>query len=280
MPFALALSPFVKTAMGFKYLRATSLGQAAQLLRADPDAKLLAGGQSLLAAIKLGLTAPTQLIDLQDISPLLSITIEQEQLHIGAMVTHASIACSALVKQFCPMLAQLAQGIADQQVRNRGTIGGSISNHDPAACWPAGLLAVNAVIQTDRRQIPGDEFFTGLFSTALEPDEIVCSIKITRPRRASYIKFEQPASRFAIVGVAVAQLADQTARVAVTGLGMGVTRFKEAEEALAAQFSIAALTHIKYATDHVTSDIHANAEYRSHLASVLTRRATAKLINL
>jgi aerobic carbon-monoxide dehydrogenase medium subunit len=255
----------------FSYERAKNLEAATAMLRAQPDAKLLAGGQSLLASIKLGLSAPSLLIDVQGIAELKAIRLEGNQLVIGAMASHAAIASSSLVKQFSPMLAKLAHGIADQQIRNRGTIGGAISNNDPAACWPAGLLAMGAVVQTDRRRIQVDDFFSGLFSTALEPDEIVCSVAFPKPECAAYIKFEQPASRFAIVGVALAKFG-MTTRVAVTGIGMGVRRYAAAEISLSARFDVDAISGLKLDADDAMGDIHASAEYRCHLASVLTRR--------
>jgi aerobic carbon-monoxide dehydrogenase medium subunit len=256
----------------FSYQRATSIDAASAMLKEQSEAKLLAGGQSLLASIKLGLSAPSALIDLQGISTLQTIRIEASELVIGAMTSHASIAASDVVKQFSLMLAMLAHGIADQQIRNRGTIGGAIGNNDPAACWPAGLLALGAFVETNRRLISADDFFTGLFSTALEPDEIVCSIRFPKPKCAAYIKFEQPASRFAIVGVALARF-DSHTRVAITGLGMGVSRFASAEARLQKSFSLLALQGLKLDDPEVMGDIHASAEYRAHLAAVLTKRA-------
>jgi aerobic carbon-monoxide dehydrogenase medium subunit len=256
----------------FTYERAKTLEAAIAMLRSQPDAKLLAGGQSLLASMKLGLSAPSLLIDIQGLTELQAIRMDGDQLVIGAMASHAGIASSILVKQFSPMLAKLAHGIADQQIRNRGTIGGAISNNDPAACWPAGLLAMGAIVQTDRRRINTDDFFIGLFTTALEPDEIVCSVAFPKPERAAYIKFEQPASRFAIVGVALAKFG-MTTRVAVTGIGMGVRRFAAAESSLSLRFNVASIAGLRLEADDPMGDIHASAEYRCHLASVLTRRA-------
>jgi aerobic carbon-monoxide dehydrogenase medium subunit len=256
----------------FSYERAKSIANASVMLREQPDAKLLAGGQSLLASMRLGLCAPSTLIDLQGISELRSIVIEGNELVIGAMASHASIAASKVVSQFCPMISRLAHGIADQQIRNRGTIGGAVSNNDPAACWSAGLLALGTSIQTDRRRIGADDFFAGLFATVLEPDEIVCSIRFPKPERAAYIKFEQPASRFAIVGVALAKFGGIT-RVSVTGLGMGVLRHLAAETCLSTNFALPAFEQVKLDATDVMGDIHASAEYRAHLATVLTRRA-------
>ena len=261
----------------FDYRRVRDLPEAVQALRADPEAKLLAGGQSLLAAMRLGLCAPTQLLDLQDIPALHQLEEKDGGLWIGAMCTHAQIAASPTVQTVAPMLARLASGIADAQVRNRGTVGGSVSNADPAACWPAGLLAAAAVMHTDRRRIAVDDFFTGLFSTALEGDEVLCGIWVPRVPRACYLKFEQPASRFALTGVAVNATADGV-RVAVTGLGYGVRRFADAEAALQRQFSGAALQGIHLHADEASGDLHASAAYRAHLAGVLTRRAVAALV--
>jgi aerobic carbon-monoxide dehydrogenase medium subunit len=246
------------------------------MLKDNPEAKLLAGGQSLLASMRLGLSAPNLLIDLQSISQMSGIQTDANgQLWIGAMTTHAAIAASPLTKMFSPMLAGLAHGIADQQVRNRGTLGGAISNNDPAACWPAGLLAFGATIITSLREIGADEFFSGMFTTVLEPHEVVCAVRFPQPLKAAYLKFEQPASRFAIVGVAVTQF-EGVARVAITGLGMGVTRFIEAEQRLSKDYRAAVLSDCKLTVENAMSDIHASALYRTHLASVLCRRAVMK----
>jgi aerobic carbon-monoxide dehydrogenase medium subunit len=261
----------------FSYERARNLEAATAMLREQPDAKLLAGGQSLLASIKLGLSAPSLLIDIQGLTELQAIRMDGDELAIGAMASHAAIASSSLVRQFAPMLAKLAHGIADQQIRNYGTIGGAISNNDPSACWPAGLLAMGAVVQTDRRRIQADDFFVGLFATALEPDEIVCSVVFPKPERAAYIKFEQPASRFAIVGVALAKFG-MTTRVAVTGIGMGVRRYAAAESCLGARFDVDSISGLTLEADDAMGDIHASAEYRCHLATVLTRRAFLEAI--
>jgi aerobic carbon-monoxide dehydrogenase medium subunit len=262
----------------FAYRRVDSVGQAVALMKDNPEAKLLAGGQSLLASMRLGLSAPTLLIDLQSIAQMTGIRDEANgQLWVGAMVTHAEIARSSVVRRFCPMLADLAHGIADQQVRNRGTLGGAISNNDPAACWPAGLLALGATVITNQRELSADEFFSGMFSTALEPFEVVCAVRFPRPTKAAYLKFEQPASRFAIVGVAVAQMGVRT-RVAVTGLGMGVVRFDEAERCLSGDFQTSVLAECAIDSEHAMGDLHASAQYRAHLASVLCRRAVTKAL--
>lgn len=265
----------------FEYLRPTALPEVLQLLQDDPEAKLMAGGQSLLAAMKLRFAAPSKLIDLQGLPELRSLHLQgegdDEALWIGAMCTHAQVAASPLVQAWAPMLAALAGGIGDQQVRNRGTLGGSIANADPAACWPAGVLALNGTVCTDRREIAADDFFQGLFTTALEPDEVVLGVRFPRAPTAHYRKFEQPASRFALTGVAVAQLA-QGVRVAVTGLGNGVTRWREAELALSRQWSPEALSGLHFDEAQATGDVHASAEYRAHLALVLTRSAVQHLL--
>jgi aerobic carbon-monoxide dehydrogenase medium subunit len=260
--------------------RVGNMRDAMNILRERPDAKLLAGGQSLLPAMRLGLCAPSTLIDLQDVIGMGSILCSGPSLTLGSMLTHARIATSLTVRSFCPMLCELAAGIGDQQIRNCGTIGGAISNNDPAACWPAGLVALGAIIQTDRREIPADKFFTGLFQTALAFDEIVVAVKFSRPRYASYIKFEQPASRFALLGVAVSQSAGYSAevRVAVTGLGMGVTRFTEAQNCLNRSFSGESLSECRLDHSLAIGDLHASAEYRAHLATVLAGRAVRKAL--
>ncbi|MDB5849389.1 MAG: carbon monoxide dehydrogenase [Rhodoferax sp.] len=256
----------------FDYRRPQRLTEAIAQLRSDPDAKLLAGGQSLLAAMKLRFAAPSALIDLQDLPALNLLHEDGTGLWIGAMCCHAKVAASPLVRARAPMLAALAQGIGDQQVRHRGTLGGSIANADPAACWPAGVIALNGTVCTDRREIAADDFFTGLFGTALEADEIVCGVRFPAAGEAHYIKFEQPASRFALTGVAVAR-SPAGVRVAVTGLGNGIWRWRAAEQALADDFAPGVLQGLCVDPAEASGDIHASAEYRAHLAGVLTRRA-------
>ena len=256
----------------FQYRRPHDLAQALACLREDPQAKLLAGGQSLLPVMRLGLAAPSMLIDLQNIEALGALREESNGLWIGAMCTHARVACSPLVQRMAPVLARLAHGIGDQQVRNRGTLGGSISNADPAACWPAGVMALAGTVCTDRREIAADQFFTGLFSTALEPDELVCGVRFAPTTDACYLKFEQPASRFAMTGVAVCHRAGRV-RVAITGLGYGIFRWPAAEQALTRSFAPQALDGLALHPELASGDIHASAEYRAHLAAVLARRA-------
>ena len=238
----------------------------------------LAGGQSLLASMKLGMNQPDALIDLQDVPELRGINIfdSPSVLKLGAMQTHASIGNAQAVREFCPGLVELANGIADQQVRNIGTIGGSLANNDPAACWPAGVLALNATLVSSKRELSADEFFTGIFATTLGEDELLTQIKFLRPTAFKYLKFEQPASRFALLGVAVACFG-LTVRVAITGLGQGVQRWGEAEQALGKSFALAALEGLVFPTEHAMSDLHASAEYRAHLALVLCRRAVQSI---
>ena len=264
----------------FTYLRASSVTEAELLLRTHPEARALAGGQSLLAAMKLGLNAPSHLVDLQDIPDLQELRLDGDTLHIGAMVSHARIAHSPEVHAFCPMLCGLARGIADEQVRAVGTIGGSLANNDPAACWPAGVLALGATLVTSRRNIAADDFFSGLYGTALTPGEVVVAVRFGRPLAAHYLKHEQPASRFAMLGVAVARFegaGSATVRVAITGLGQGVVRWPAAEQALAGRWQLAALDGLTLDPGEALGDIHASAAYRAHLAAVLCRRGLAAL---
>lgn len=277
------------------YLRPSTLADAVNHLQLEPAARLLAGGQSLVAAMKLGLATPSHLVDLQRINELREIRLESDHLWIGAMVTHHQVATSNIVQKHLPMLSALANGIADQQVRNRGTIGGSVAFHDPSACWPTGVLASDATIVTQRREIRADDFFAGLYSTALDPDEIILGFKFDPSWRGVYLKSEQKASRFALVGVAIAVSGmgpETCVRVAITGLGHGVMRWFEAESVLSGPLlnsplqtdllhsgglSPDALLPIHLSPAEATSDLHASAAYRAHLAKVLCVRAVAKL---
>lgn len=264
----------------FEFLRPASLDVALQSIRAHPDARWLAGGQSLLAAMRLGLSAPSHLIDLQDIPGLQDIRLDGDTLQLGAMVTHARVAASDVVRRFCPMLAELAAGIADAQIRAVGTVGGALANNDPAACWPAGMLALDACFVTDRRTIPADAFFTGLYATALQAGEMLLAVRIPRPDAAHYIKQEQMASRFALVGVAVARFAtgaQSTVRIAVIGMGQGVQRWVDAEQRLSAQWAVAQLDGLAWNPSAALGDLHASADYRAHLARVLCRRCIAAI---
>lgn len=259
------------------YHRPASLAEAARLASGDPDARILAGGQSLLASVKLGLLAPTAFIDLAGIGELEGIRADAKNLTVGAMTTHAAVAASKDVRSRIPALAQLADGIGDAQVRNRGTIGGSIANSDPAADYPAAVLALNATIRTNRRKLTADGFFTGLFATALDPGELIAAIDFPVTAQAAYVKFPQPASRFALVGVFVAQTAGGV-RVAVTGAGACAFRATALEEALARSFTPRSCEGIRVAADSLNTDIHGSAAYRAHLIPVLTARAVQQIL--
>lgn len=263
-----------------QYLRPQSLAEVQACLQQHPQAQVLAGGQSLLAAMRLGLTQPSHLVDVQDVPELQEIHVTRQQLWLGAMVTHARIAAHPDIQHHHPMLAQLAQGIADPQVRNVGTIGGSLANNDPAACWPAGVLAYGATLVTSQREITADDFFTDLFTTALRPDEVLLGVRLPACTGAQYVKYEQPASRFAMVGVAITRTAaypHSAVRVAITGLGHGVTRWPEAEAALQAHWSVQSLDKLQLDAELAQSDVHASAIYRAHLGAVLCRRAVGAL---
>jgi carbon-monoxide dehydrogenase medium subunit len=261
----------------FNYHKASSVGDAAALLARNPDAKLLAGGQTLIAAMKLRLAAPPDLIDLGAVKDLSGIRTDGGALTIGAMTRHAEVAASKAVLQSIPALARLAASIGDRMVRNMGTIGGSIANNDPAADYPAGVLGLGATINTNKRKIAGDAFFKGMYETALEPGELITSISFPVPKRAAYAKFKNPASRYAIVGVFVSE-GTEGVRVAVTGAGPGAFRVAEMEKALASKFSPDAVAGIKVSANGLNSDIHASSEYRAHLVTVMAKRAVEAAI--
>jgi carbon-monoxide dehydrogenase medium subunit len=260
----------------FNFHRPESLAEARTLLGQSADPRLVAGGMSLLPAMKLGFSAPSDLIDLSGVEGLRSIVQAPGELRIGAMTTHREVSRSEAVRTALPALAALAEGIGDRQVRARGTIGGSLANNDPAACYPAAVLALGAVIVTDRRVIAADEFFQGIYQTALEPDEIITEVRFPLNPKACYVKFHQPASHYALVGVFVARNND-TVRVAVTGGGNGVFRCSELERALSANWSPAACRAVPIGTSELSSDLHASARYRAHLIGVLTERAVATI---
>ncbi len=260
--------------MTFAYQQATSVADAAQAVRANSEAKILAGGQSLLAAIKQGLAAPEALIDLSGLADLKGIKVEAGKVTIGAMSTHAAVAASKELAAAIPALADLAGRIGDRQVRNRGTIGGSLANNDPAACYPAAVLALNATIHTDRRSIAADDFFKGLYETALAEGEIISSVSFPVPEKAGWQKFKQPASRFSIVGVFVAKTAGGV-RVAVTGAGSCVFRATALEQALSASWSQAATMTVSISEEGLNNDLHGSAAYRAALIPVLAGRAVA-----
>jgi aerobic carbon-monoxide dehydrogenase medium subunit len=261
----------------FGYYDPTSVTKAAGITADKSEARYLAGGQSLLAAMRLRLAAPSDLIDLAHIPELRGIRVERDgaAITIGAMTRHAEVAASLEVGARIPALAALAGMIGDRQVRNRGTLGGSIANNDPSADYPAAVLALGATVSTDRRTLRADEFFRGLFGTALEPGELVTAVTFPVPRKAAYEKFSNPASRYAIVGVFVA-LAQDGPRVAVTGAGArGVFRVEAMERALAREWSADAIGPIVVPATDLATDLHASAEYRAHLITVLARRAVA-----
>lgn len=260
--------------MTFAFQQAASLADAARAAAGNAEAKLIAGGQSLLGAIKLGLAAPEALIDISGLADLKGLRIDGGKVHIGAMTTHATVAASRELQQAIPALADLAGRIGDRQVRNRGTLGGSLANNDPAACYPAAVLGLGATVHTDRRSIAADDFFKGLYETALQPGEIITSVSFPIPEKAAWQKFKQPASRFSIVGVFVAKTAAGV-RVAVTGAGACVFRASDIEKALAASWSPAAAQAVTVSDEGLNSDLHGSALYRAALIPVLAARAVA-----
>jgi carbon-monoxide dehydrogenase medium subunit len=260
----------------FLFHRPASVADAVRLLGAAADGKAIAGGQSLLPAMKLGLAAPAELIDLSGVADLGGISVDARSVRIGAMATHAAVAASPEVRRAIPALARLSDGIGDPAVRARGTMGGSLANNDPAACYPAAVLALGATVHTDRRAIGADDFFQGMYTTALAPDELITSVEFPIPRQAAYEKFVQPASRFAIVGVFVART-DGEVRVAATGAAACVFRVQALEAALRARFSPQACDGVAIPADGLNGDMHASARYRAHLVGVLARRAVASL---
>ena len=261
----------------FGYHRVGSVEEAAKLLAADPEAKLIAGGQTLIPVLKQRLNRPSTVIDLSG-AKLAGIKVDGNAVTIGAMTPHGAVAASQEVRRLIPALAYLAEVIGDEQVRHRGTIGGSLANNDPAADYPAAALALNATIRTQRRAIKADDFFLGMFTTALEPDEIITEVTFPAPEKAAYEKFRNPASRYAMVGVFVAKLRDGSVRVVVTGAGQnGVFRHTAMEQALASNLSPDAIANVTTPASEMNADIHGSAEYRAHLVGVMTKRALAKL---
>lgn len=257
------------------YHRAASVADAVRLIKEAGDGKFLSGGMTLIPAMKTRLAAPSDLIDLRHIDGLKGIEVAGDAVTIGAATTHAEVAASEKLRAACPAICHLATHIGDPHVRNMGTIGGSIANNDPAADYPAALLALDATIVTDQREIRAEDFFTGLFETALEDDEVITAITFTAPARCGYAKFPNPASRYAIAGVFAAKTSDGV-RVAVTGAGEdGVFRVRQMEEALANSFDASALDGVAIPAEGLMSDIHATAEYRANLVTVLARRAVA-----
>ena len=256
----------------FDYQRPADRAAAATAYKGE--ARYLAGGQSLIQAMKLRLSTSEVLVDLGGIADLKGIKVDAASVTIGAMTTHASVAQSADVQKAIPALAELAENIGDPLVRNRGTIGGSIANADPAADYPSAVVGLGATIITNQRQISGDDFFTGLFETALQPGEIITAVRFPIPEKAGHAKLRQPASRFAITGVFVIKNKDLV-RVAATGVGPSVFRLTQAEAALQKNFVPSALDGITLDSNGLNSDIHASALYRAHAAVEMTRRAVA-----
>ncbi|MFN0316034.1 MAG: FAD binding domain-containing protein [Burkholderiales bacterium] len=262
----------------FNYSKAAGVTDAAAKLSANSEAKLLAGGQTLLAAMKLRLASPSELVDLAGIAELAGIKTEGGALVIGAMTRHAEVARSAEVSKVIPALAKLAGGIGDRMVRNMGTLGGSLATNDPAADYPAAVLGLGATVHTNKRKISGDSFFTGMYGTALETGEIITAVSFPVPKRAGYVKFPNPASRYAMVGVFVSETSSGI-RVAVTGAGPCVFRVSAMEKALAAKFAPESVASIPVAADDLSSDMHASAQYRAHLVKVMAKRAVAEAIS-
>jgi len=256
----------------FEYHKPTSLDDALAKLKASDDAMLISGGMTLLPTMKQRLASPSDLIDLSGIDGLSGISRNGDTLTIGAMTCHADVASSAEVKKSIPALAHLAEHIGDPQVRNRGTIGGSIANADPAADYPAAVLGLNATIETNARKIAADDFFIDLFETALEENEIIIAVHFAVPDQAGYAKFENPASGYAMVGVMVAKFGNDV-RVSLTGAGPNAVRITDMENALAKNFSPNAVANISVPADGLNSDMHASAEYRAHLVTVMAGRA-------
>ena len=256
----------------FNYHRPTSVDEAKQILESNDDAKILAGGMTLLPTMKMRLAQPSDLIDLGGIDGLSSISDDGNAIVIGAMTKHSDVADSDVVKAGIPALAALAGTIGDAQVRNRGTLGGSVSNSDPAADYPAAVLALNATIKTDKRDIAADDFFQAMFETALDENELLISISFPKPKRAAYAKFPNPASRYAVAGVFVADTGSDI-RVAVTGAGASAFRATELEAALQGDFSAAAIDNLAIDPAELNGDIHASPEYRAPLVMVMAKRA-------
>ena len=254
--------------------KAATAQEAAALLNRSEDGKILAGGQTLIPTMKQRLADPTDVIDVSAAADLRGITIAGDQVTIGAMTTHAEVAGHAALAALCPSICKLAANIGDPAVRHRGTIGGSLANNDPAADYPAAALALNAWIHTSSREIAADDFFEGMFTTALEDDEIIRAVSFTAPANGGYGKFPNPASRYAMAGVFVAKLADGSVRVAVTGAGEdGVHRHDGLEAALSADWAASAVDGVEISSDGLLSDLHGNAAYRANLIKVMAKRA-------
>jgi carbon-monoxide dehydrogenase medium subunit len=258
----------------FAYHRPSSVADAVKILSADPEARPLSGGHTLLPALKHRLARPTALVDLSGIAELRGIRREGDKVVIGAMARHVDVETSEQVASAIPALARMAGNLGDVQVRNRGTMGGSVANNDPAADYPAAVLGLGATVVTDKRRIAADDFFQGMFVTALEPGELLIAIEFPIPEKAGYAKMKNPASRYVMTGVFVSK-GPQGVRVAVNGAAPCVFRQAEMEKALAANWSPDAVAGIRQPADGLNSDIHGSAEYRAHLVTVMAKRAVA-----
>src|SRR5690349_12091575 len=256
----------------FEYHRPSTTKDALALGAQKTEGRYLAGGQSLVQAMKLRLSSPSDLIDLAAIGDLKALSADAGSVTVGAMVRHAEVAASPAVQKAIPALAQLAGIIGDRQVRHMGTIGGSLANSDPAADYPAAVLGLGATITTNKRKIEADKFFMGLYETALEPGELITQVTFPAPKRAAYMKFKNPASRFALVGVFVADFGGNV-KVAVTGAGPSAFRQAEMEKALSAKFAPESVASIKVKAEGLNNDLHASPEYRAHLITVMAKRA-------
>lgn len=260
----------------FAYHRPGTIEEAAEIFSGSDDPQFMAGGMTMIPVMKQRLAMPSDVIDLARIGDMQGIAVDGSTASIGAMTRHADVAASAELKQALPALASLAGGIGDIAVRNRGTIGGSIANNDPTADYPAALLGLGATVHTSSREIAADDFFTDMFETALEEGELVTRVTFPVPKKAAYLKFPNPASRYAMAGVFVA-VTDGGVRVAVTGAGACVFRVAEMESALDSDFSPHALDGISVSPDDLNTDMHGSAEYRANLVGVLAKRAVAQI---
>ena len=258
----------------FAVHKPASVADAVKIMAGDPDARPISGGQTLIPALKHRLNKPSAVIDLSGIAELKGIKRDGDKIVIGAMTKHVDVANSAEVKAAIPALAKLAGSIGDIQVRNRGTIGGSVSNNDPAADYPSAVLALNATVVTSKRRIAADDFFQGMFTTALGADELLVAVEFPIPAKAGYAKMKNPASRYVMAGAFIAKTASGV-RVAINGAGPCVFRQAEMEKALSANWSADAVAGVKQSADGLNSDIHGSAEYRAHLVTVMAKRAVA-----
>ncbi len=259
----------------FAYHKPSSVADAVKLLSADPDARPISGGQTLLPALKHRLNKPTSLVDLSGIAELRGVKREGDTVRIGALTKHVEVQNNPDIKSAIPALAYMAGVLGDIQVRNRGTMGGSVANNDPAADYPAAVLGLGATVVTDKRRIAADDYFQGMFTTALEPGELLVAIEFPIPEKAGYAKMRNPASRYVLAGVFVAKTKGGV-RVVVNGAGPGVFRQTEMEQALSANWSPDAVAGIKQPSEGLNADIHGSAEYRAHLVTVMAKRAVAE----